>query len=209
VLPVVGAVKKHQNIYNTQAEMAKLETAIDRYKAAYGFYPPSNHRTQNNQALINQLYYELVGTTNAGTSASPAYQTLDGSLPTSLSGGAPGSDVDKAFGVGGFMNCTKPNGGEDATAAKNFLPDLKPNQIWPQFTNNSVLIRLLKGSVGGPDDGYQPLGTGTLGLNPWRYVCPGTNNPGSYDLWVQLRISGKTNLICNWSKQVQTDSPLP
>ena len=40
ILPVAGAVKKHQYIYNTQAEMAKLETAIDRYKAAYGFYPP-------------------------------------------------------------------------------------------------------------------------------------------------------------------------
>ncbi len=210
LLPVAGAVKKHQYIYNTQAEMAKLETAIDRYKAAYGFYPPSNHRTQNNQALINQLYYELVGTTNtADPSASPAYQTLDRSLPMSLSGGAVGSDVDNAFGVGGFMNSTKPSGGEDASAAKNFLPDLKPNQIWPQFTNNSVPIRLIKGSVGGPDDGYQPMGTGTLGLNPWRYVCPGTNNPGSYDLWIQLVISGKTNLICNWSKQLQTDSPLP
>ena len=42
LLPVAGAVKKHQYIYNTQAEMAKLETAIDRYKAAYGFYPPDN-----------------------------------------------------------------------------------------------------------------------------------------------------------------------
>jgi hypothetical protein len=40
LLPVAGAVKKHQYIYNAQAEMAKLETAIDRYKAAYGFYPP-------------------------------------------------------------------------------------------------------------------------------------------------------------------------
>ncbi len=65
LLPVAGAVKKHQYIYNAQAEMAKLETAIDRYKAAYGFYPPDNHLTNSaNQALINQLYYELVGTTN-------------------------------------------------------------------------------------------------------------------------------------------------
>jgi prepilin-type N-terminal cleavage/methylation domain-containing protein len=210
LLPVISGVKKRQYIYNAQAEMAKLETAIDRYKAAYGFYPPSNHRTQPNQALINQLYYELVGTINtADPSASPAYQTLDRSLPTTLSGGAVGSDVDKAFGVGGFMNCTKPNGGEDASVAKNFLPDLKPNQIWPQFTNYNILIKLIVCSAGGPDDGYQPLAPDTIGLNPWRYVCPGTNNPGSYDLWVQLSISGKTNLICNWSKQVQTDSPLP
>jgi prepilin-type N-terminal cleavage/methylation domain-containing protein len=208
LLPVVGAVKKHQYIYNAQSEMAKLETAIDRYKAAYGFYPPDNHLIpiELNQALINQLYYELVGTTNTGTTASPTYQTLDNSLPTPLSGGDVG-DVHNAFGVGGFMNSTKPNGGEDASAAKNFLPDLKPNQIWPQFTNNTVLIKLLVCSVGGPDNTYQPLGA--PGLNPWRYVCPGTNNSNSYDLWVQLGISGKTNLICNWNQSVQTGSPVP
>ncbi len=50
---------------------------------------------------------------------------------------------------------------------------------------------------------------GVQDLNPWRYVCPGTNNPGSYDLWIQLSIAGKTNLICNWSKQIQIGSPLP
>jgi prepilin-type N-terminal cleavage/methylation domain-containing protein len=206
LLPVVGAVKKHQFIYNAQAEMAKLETAIDRYKAAYGFYPPDNHVIQTNQALINQLYYELVGTTNtAAPGNDPIYQPLDG-RPPALTGGTAGQ-VNQAFGVGGFMNCTKPNGGEDASAAKNFLPDLKENQIWPKFTNNLVEIKLLVCSVGGPDNTYQPLGV--VGLNPWRYVCPGTNNPNSYDLWVQLAISGKNNLICNWNQSVQTDSPLP
>jgi len=63
-------------------------------------------------------------------------------------------------------------------------------------------------SVGGPDAAYQPF-FGTPNFNPWRYACPGTNNPNSYDLWVQLVISGRTNLVCNWSKQVQFDSPLP
>ena len=49
-----------------------------------------------------------------------------------------------------------------------------------------------------------------VGINPWRYNSSNpTNNPGAYDLWVQLSISGKTNLICNWNKQVQYNSPLP
>ena len=43
-------------------------------------------------------------------------------------------------------------------------------------------------------------------MNPWRYAYPGTNNPGSYDLWVQLDIAGNTNLICNWTKQVQINN---
>jgi len=47
-------------------------------------------------------------------------------------------------------------------------------------------------------------------LNPWRYNSANpTNNPGSYDLWIQLKIGGKTNLISNWSKQAQINSPLP
>jgi hypothetical protein len=47
-------------------------------------------------------------------------------------------------------------------------------------------------------------------LNPWRYNSSSpTNNPGSYELWIQLRIGGQTNLICNWTKQVQINSPLP
>jgi hypothetical protein len=62
--------------------------------------------------------------------------------------------------------------------------------------------------VGGPDAQYQPLGLPDV--NPWRYNSSSpTNNPGSYDLWIQLAFGGKTNLICNWSKQVQINSPLP
>ena len=41
ILPMVGAVKKHQYHLSTpRRKWRKLETAIDRYKAAYGFYPP-------------------------------------------------------------------------------------------------------------------------------------------------------------------------
>jgi prepilin-type N-terminal cleavage/methylation domain-containing protein len=116
LLPVAGAVKKHQYIYNAQAEMAKLETAIDRYKAAYGFYPPDSHLAPLPNSLVNQLYYELVGTVYTNTTP-PAYTTLDGNMTISA------ANVLSAFGVGGLMNCTKPNGDEGASAAKNFLPD--------------------------------------------------------------------------------------
>jgi type II secretory pathway pseudopilin PulG len=208
LLPVVGAVKKHQYIYSAQAEMAKLETAIDRYKATYGFYPPSPPippAAGNPLTLVNQLFYELTGTTNISPAPNPpVYRSLDGSPPTLTD-----LQVQSAFGVGGFMNCSKPGGGEDASTAKNFLPDLRPKQIFNHTNINTGPqgVNLLTCSVGGPDTTYQPLGLQEL--NPWRFVCPGINNPGSYDLWIQLRISGKTNLICNWSKSVQIGSPLP
>ena len=52
IFPVAGAVKKHQYLYNTQAQMEQLETAIDRYKAAYGFYPPSPTNYHSGQPVI-------------------------------------------------------------------------------------------------------------------------------------------------------------
>jgi prepilin-type N-terminal cleavage/methylation domain-containing protein len=192
LLPVMGAVKKHQYIYNTQAEMAQLETAIDRYKAAYGFYPPDHPGSLTN-ALVNQLYYELVGTVYNPTNTTPDYTTLDGSAKIKV------TDVNLTFGVGGFMNCTNLGTGEDASAARNFLPELKPGQIG----TNSVGVTLLIGSVGGPDANYKPLDQ--QDVNPWRYNSSNpTNNPGSYELWIQLSIGRQTNLICNWTKQVQT-----
>jgi len=204
LFPVVGAVKKRQYIYNTQAEMAKLETAIDRYKAAYGFYPPSptNPPTAGNSStLYNQLFYELEGTTGDGNN----YTNLDGSDIIKA------ADVPKAFpGIGGFINCTKPGAGEDASAARNFLPGLTPNQIarWCTNYSNDFGVTLIKSAVGGPDATYQPLGV--QDLNPWRYNSYNpTNNPGSYELWIQLVIGKQTNLICNWTKQVQINSPLP
>jgi prepilin-type N-terminal cleavage/methylation domain-containing protein len=202
-IPVVSSVKKQQYIKHTQAELELLKTAIGRYQAAYGFYPPSNPGHTGGM-LINQLYYELEGTVTNYNGAGGAlqYQTLDVTA-TILA-----SDVNTAFGVGGLMNCTKGNA-EDTTAARNFLPDLKTKQF-NVVTNplGGPVVTILTGSVGGPDQNYLP--EGAPGLNPWRYNSASpTNNPGAYDLYMQLSIGGKKYLICNWSKQVQINSTLP
>ena len=208
--PVLTGVKRQQYIRNTQAEMEQIETAIERYKAAYGFYPPDGNKVINN-VPINQLYFELLGTTNiAGDSPTPQYQSLDD--PTIQ---LPPSALNNLFGVSGFMNCSKPGSSEDAHMAQNFLPGLKPGQISSTFTNRNAgnyPFKMLIASVGGPDPNYNPLGQPPPGpyYNPWRYNSSSpTNNPGAYDLWVQLSIGGRTNLICNWNKKVQFNSPLP
>jgi prepilin-type N-terminal cleavage/methylation domain-containing protein len=201
LLAVVGGVKKKQYVYNTQAEMAKLETAIERYKAAYGVYPQSPTippKVGDSTTLVNALYYELVGTIYTNGS----YVTLDGGATI------PAVDVPVAFpGIGGFINCTKPGSGEDTASARSFISDLSVRQI-AAISNNARPVAIFIGSVGGPDQTYRPLNAPDV--NPWRYNSSSpTNNPGSYDLWIQLVIGGKTNLICNWSKQVQINSPLP
>jgi prepilin-type N-terminal cleavage/methylation domain-containing protein len=209
-LPIVGSLKRREYISKTQAELNELDTAIQSYHATYGVYPPDNP----GNPLINQLYYELLGTTNtAGNSSIPVYQSLDDPSLQPISQIQLGLAFGPGSSVSGFVNCNKLGVGEDAPAAKNFLPGLKPNQTIV-FTNNpagnTIPIKLIIASVGGPDLSYSPLGANATGINPWRYNSSSpTNNPGGYDLWVQLKISGKTNLICNWSKQVQINNPLP
>ncbi len=198
-VPVLKSMKRREFINKTQAEMAQIETAIDSYKATYGFYPPGNP----NSPFFSPLYFELLGTTNSNGT----YYTLDGGASIRAVPPPVPTDIQKAFGVSGFINCTKPGAGEDAPAAKTFLPDLKPGQIGLNITNNNVPATLLLASVGGPDPRY-PFASYSS-PNPWRYAYPGTNNPNSYDLWVQLKIAGTTNLICNWSKQVQLNTTLP
>ena len=88
------------------------------------------------------------------------------------------------------MNCAKPGGDESAQPARNFLPDLNTNQI-STVTVGGTPVDLLVTPSGGPDNSYNPLGNANIGVNPWRYAYPGTNNPGSYDLWIQLDIAGK------------------
>jgi len=197
-VPVLSAVKKHQYISQTQGELGQLASAIDSYHAAYGFYPPGN-ATAGANGQVNQLYYELEGTTNiAGT-----FCVMNNPKDQLNS-----AQVNSAFGVAGFVNCSKFNASEDSQPARNFIHELRPNQTGICSNNPPTFgFTILTCSVGGPDPTYKPLNAS--GLNPWRYVSPGINNPSSYDLWIQLSIHGKTYLICNWSKQVQINNPLP
>jgi len=191
-------VKRGQFINQTRGEMAEIVSAIDSYHTDYGFYPPDNP----GNPLTNQLYYELIGTTNTSApNVTPAvFQTLDGSSANTS------SQLTSSFGgVSAFINCSKHGADEESKPARNYLHQLRPTQT---ATINGMTV--LAGSVGLVDPTYQPVPSAP-GVNPWRYRSSGTlpNNPGSYELWIQLAIQGKTNLICNWSKVVQINTPQP
>lgn len=195
LFPAFSAVKRHALINHATTEMAQLETAIDRYKAAYGFYPPDN----TNSPVFNQLYYELTGTTNL---AAGIFETLDSSSTI--------TNANNFFNVSGFINCNKPGVDEDAPKARNFLPDLKPNQIGVYTNSFGNYANLIVSSIDWPTPATAPIPNAQAQNNTWRYNSSSpTNNPGSYDLWIQLSIANKKYLICNWSKQVQINSPLP
>ena len=202
MVPGLKAIARQRNIHAVRAEMEYLQTALENYKVKFGAYPPGNTANPIGNAtnvLLNQLYYELSGTTNINNTT---YVTQD------QSASIPVASVSQAFGVHGFVNCTQPGGIDDGINAKNFLKSLSSKQIFSFVTNNTIPTTIIGTSVGGPDDAYLPVPY-YPGVNPFRYLYPGTNNPGGYDLWIQLVISGKTNLISNWSRQVQINNPLP
>ena len=195
-LVVVGSLKRHEYLSVASGEMSEIENALKNYHDKYGVYPPGNP----NSPLENQLYYELVGTTNIYPSPPRIFQALDGSFKIDA------DTLNSAFGVSGLVNSSQYNGGEDGVIAQNFLLGLRANRVGNSETNGQWVSNLVT-SVRGPDVNYKPLGVPDV--NPFRYVYPGTNNPDAYDLWVQLSIGGKTYLVCNWSKQNPINSPLP
>jgi hypothetical protein len=181
IFPVAGTVKRQQYLKAAGGEIDQIKSALEDYKAKYGVYPPG---TVN--GAENVLYYELSGVTH--NTGAATYTTLDGACTISE------GNYSTAFGVGGIVNCTK-GGAEDGTVAKNYLPSLKQNRIGTSLFN-SVQVTNLISSVRGLDPAYKPLGAPDA--YPFCYAYPGTNNPSSYDLWIDLKISGKTNRISNW-----------
>jgi len=204
IFTISGPATRLKNLRTAQAEIAQIEAALENYKAKYGSYPPANALpagtyTYGTNTLYSSLYYELCGVTNNGN----YFVTLDGAAQIA-STPPNNNDVQKAFGVGGFINCSK-SGDEESVRSQNFLLGLKANRVGT-VSSGGVMISNLVTSVHS-DSTYQPVGIPDV--NPFRYVYPGINNPNSYDLWIQLKINGKTNLICNWSKQVIINSPMP
>lgn len=189
IFPVTAAVNRTKMRAKARAELAQAETAIETYKAKLGHYPPDNP----GRPSTNQLYFELVGTTNVGTVAAPVYMTLDGAAKIAA------SQMITYFGSGnvaGFVNCTPPGGGDEGRFASTFIHDLKPGQ-YAILTNNASEVRYLISSVPSPNSGF----LGTQNLTPINYNSSSpTNNPGTYDLWIDIPISGKTNRICNWNR---------
>jgi prepilin-type N-terminal cleavage/methylation domain-containing protein len=186
-IPALGAVKKSQYKNTARVELKQIEAAIENYKVKYGAYPPSNRSGSTNELDLPPLYYELTGVTrdNSGN-----YTTLDGATTISE------ADYKNAYGLAGIINCTK-GSGEDKLEAKNFLSGLKIT-INDRVTNGITRTTAILTSVGGPDDSYKPLNAS--GMNPFRYNSANpTNSPNSFDLWVDLSISGKITRINNWS----------
>jgi type II secretory pathway pseudopilin PulG len=209
IFPVTKAINKNKILNTAKVEMRQIESRIESYKAKLGYYPPDNPGLP----ATNQLYFELIGTylTNATPGGIPfaggVYVTLDGSayIPPGKSG-----PFQAAFGqnttVSGFMNCTRGTGGDEAATAVNFCKDISAAQFATlAFPSFNVLAGYFGAPMAGP---IMMVDSSGKKLNPWRYNSSSpTNNPNSYDLWIDVLIDNKTNRICNWSTHPLVNPP--
>jgi prepilin-type N-terminal cleavage/methylation domain-containing protein len=200
IFPVVSVVNRTKLRTRARGELVQIQSFIDGYKAKLGHYPPDNP----GQPGLNQLYYELAGTTNNGPAS--VFGTLDHNAaiaPVNITGffGPP---------LAGFVNSTKAGAGDESRSAQKFLHDLKPLQVG-DVTRGGYAgppVKVLLCTVPGVDpNAASPLvdlsgRPVTVTSAPWCYNSSSpTNNTTTYDLWADILIAGKTNRICNWSSQ--------
>ena len=179
IVPAMSSAIKRRDISRAEAELRKLDLLINNYKDKWGSYPPDNAAG----AVTNALYYELSGTTYAAPPIS-TFTTLDGLEMIST------NTANVYFGSPGFLNSAL-----GAVQAKNYLPELKPDHS--ALISTAPAVRVLT-APGKPAPGNTIIVNGTP-VNPWRYVSSNPiHNPGRFDLWAEIEIGGKTNIIGNW-----------
>lgn len=176
VVPAMQSAISKRDRSQVEAELRKLELLINNYKDKYGSYPADNPAS----TITNALYYELSGTTYAA----PNFRTLDGAEAITA------ANVTSYLGVPGFQNSTV-----GSVQAKNYLPELKPNQS--ALISVAPAIRVL--TAPGKQHPNSVIIVNGRGVNPWRYVSSNpVHNPGRFDLWAEVYFDSKTNIIGNW-----------
>jgi prepilin-type N-terminal cleavage/methylation domain-containing protein len=196
--PAIQGAKRSMIRARAKAELMGLQVAIERYKDKLGHYPPDNKVVgAPDPYALNQLYYELLGTTNSDG----VFHTLDDSAqisanPTTLANAFAGP-------VTGFMNCARPHSGDEIPSGIAFLKGLRATQyLGITNTSSSTVVYVLGAGMEGP----LPY---PVKFSPWRYnVSNPRYNTKSFDLWIDLIVGDKTNRVCNWSdKPITVGAP--
>lgn len=186
VVAGIGSVTYKKEEAAVKVMHAKLVSALEDYKKAYGSYPPDNAIVASNTPYWNPLAYELGGVrrTNANFIAE-----LD---PTHTITTAGPAQVNAYFGVAGFVNASANAGSKP----KSFLTGGGSGQ-------NATFVALTNGTPGMPAvlllqvPAQHPTGS----VNVWRYRAypVGGKNPKTFDLWCEYRKrGGGTNILGNW-----------
>ncbi len=164
-------------------ERDQLISAIEAYKAQFGAYPPDH--VLNRQPLVvdpvtNTLFYELVGV---------IYNPTNKMFEISGQEAAEEEYVKEFLQCDGFKNC--------AQTPDQIIRFLKADPLpWQQLHDDPDVF------VAGfqvRNRGLDPEMVWEFEATPWRYVSSApTNNPGKFDLWMELKTKHREILIGNW-----------
>ena len=178
VVGLTRTASERKKVTRAQAELNRLVTLIENYRARLGVLPPDN--PDKNSPHLNTLFYELASAVRMNpNSGNPTYTTR-------LRVDVRSNVLYETFGVSGLINARDANA--DITELKPILKDVRPDQT------NSIVPGTISLTV--PMEG--PFGKDRP--NPWQYRV-GENalhNKESFDLWVDIIIGKKTNTIGNW-----------
>jgi hypothetical protein len=164
-------------------QRGKLVSAIEAYKAKFGVYPPDH--VLSRQPLVvdpvtNTLFYELVGV---------IYNRTNKMFESGGMEAAEEKYVKGFFQVDGFKNC-----GETPDKITRFLnmQPLPARQLHDDPDTFVVGFQLVY-------DAVAPHIFWEFQTSPWRYVASApTNNPGKFDLWIELKAGKRQIVIGNW-----------
>jgi prepilin-type N-terminal cleavage/methylation domain-containing protein len=181
-----ASVAKAKSIrYYAESQRDALITAIDRYYRDRGYYPPDNANATtgyNVDSIDCSLFYEITGCTNKS----------DGTIVDKVTLGAVNLT---GLGVSGVLN------GQDPTTVKNYYDNVKATQH-SLVTNGICTFEAFGIPRPGPIMLQGTNANGGQPINPFHYVKSNpTNNPNSYDLWIDVLWSGNTNRVSNWTSE--------
>lgn len=164
-------------------QRATIGSAIEVYKASFGVYPPDH--VVSRQPLVvdpvtNTLLYELVGAVYNSTNKMLSVDRLEA---------AQAAYVKDFFHIEGLRNC-----GERADQVKQFLPaeNLPVKQL-----HDDPDVFVLSAAV--PYEELDPDIYYSIDRGSWHYVSSApTNNPGHFDLWIEVKAGDRKVTIGNW-----------
>ena len=181
-----GAMAKASMLRNrAKGELNKVAAMIEEYKSKKNFYPPTSTNSVGTNLPYCPLYYELLGTRLENNT----YTTLDGSAKITVNG------VPKNFYIDGFQNTMEGSGTSDeGRVAQNFTHSTLGNKQSMQINGvGNTTIFIIGSSINGP---VMLQGLQGEKLNPIGYNSANpTNNPKSYDLWLDILVRGKVERI--------------
>lgn len=164
-------------------QRAAIATAIEAYKASFGVYPP-DHMVSRQPLVVdpvtNTLVYELVGA---------AYNSTNKMVSVGRLEAAEAAYVKGFFHIEGLRNC-----GERDDQVKHFLPaESLPVKQLHDDPDVFVLSAAVTYEELDPDVYY------CIDRGSWHYVSSApTNNPGRFDLWIEVKVGDQKVTIGNW-----------